>query len=130
MHQKGNYLICSDAYSCYGEFNTAGKLFVADVSKETGVVLFGVSRRLDSSQKCPRVEDFQASCPFEDCQQCDGSAVMLYQVSIDGTITVIGHQLHTIMPAVDSLRVRSERYGKFDFAEFDRTRVEHGYGNF
>ena len=119
-----------DAYTAYGEYNTAGKIFVADKSQEVAVIVFGITRRLDSSQNCLRELGFQAFCAYMGCQQCGGKAIMLHRVGPRASVGSLMKQLQNQLPVLDGERIRCQFYGNSTFNDFDRSKVKHGYGEF
>ena len=83
---------------------------------------------MDSSQNCPRSLDFHPSCGHNRCQQCTGQCVMLYNVGPRGTVAIVGKQLLDQLPMVDGVNIRSRHYGNATFEQFNREKVEKGYG--
>ena len=53
---------------------------------------------------------------------------MLNGVGARGTIGIVGQQLANQFPYVDGTIIRSERYGHAFFADVDRTKINHNYG--
>ena len=105
-------------------------MFIADLALETAVVLVTISKRMDSSQNCPRSLDFHPSCGYDACQQCSNRCIMLYKVGGRGTTGIVGKQLLDQLPQLEGNAIRSSRYGTCSFQEFDRSRVTRGYGEF
>ena len=53
---------------------------------------------------------------------------MLNGVGIRGSIGTTAQQLLNQLPSLEGAAVRSTRYGQTSYSEFDRSKVNHGYG--
>ena len=101
---------------------------MADKACENAVVVFAITRRLDSSQNCLRELGFQAFCAYLGCQQCGGKSIILHRIGRRGALGSLMKQVHNQLPILDGERIRGQFYGNSLFSDFDRSKIQHGYG--
>ena len=105
-----------------------GKGHVADKACENAVVVFAITRRLESSQNCLRELGFQAFCAYLGCQQCGGKVIILHRIGRRGALGSLMKQVHNQLPVLDGEKLRGQFYGNSRFGDFDRAKIQHGYG--
>ena len=116
-----------DAYSTTGEYSWIARLFACELVLDPAAVLVTTATRMDSSKYCPRALGFQPSCPYDNCRQCSAFFIMMNGLGPRGTIGGLGQQLLNQFPVITDA-IRSQFYGHASYMEFDRSKIQQGYG--
>ena len=110
----------------YGELNTNGKLFGAELIAEAIPILLGTVKGLDSATMCHDRDDFQMTCDDPGCPRCN--AKVLSVSTLKGPTVcvllmqdVVGRLPHGALDDdVTPLDYRLNYYGNFPFTTLNR----------
>ena len=110
----------------YGELNTNGKVFVADVICEALPVIVGTVKTLDSATICLDRDDFQTACDDAGCPRCNGNTLSIATLRGPTAGAVIMQDLLGRLPhatlddGVTPANYRMNYFGNFPFTTLNR----------
>ena len=87
---------------------------------------FSKSKRNESAQRCPRVEDFQVCCTDFGCQDCLDDSICLDNLHDEAIIGTAAQNVINQLPSANELLNLTRNFGHTRYEDIDRTRIGFG----
>ena len=90
------------------------------------IIKISLSKRNESAQRCPRVEDFQVSCTDFGCQDCPDDFICLDNLHDEAIIGTAAQNVINQLPSPNELVNLTQNFGQTRFEDIDRARLGSG----